>query len=154
MGSERSRKVSAMRRKGASSSSNSRSNIGRKHVHTPETQPKKRRWSVLEVFTWTCAISMAAACRGWHAYEPVSLPHWDLMKDKDYTAALKYIDGLKLRMRIWKNQSTRAKLKKCILPAFQNLECVPPPRMKLFGNQQLECLQGHMFFPGRNTYIT
>ena len=22
----------------------------------------------------------------------------------------------------------------------------PPPRMKLFGNQQLECLQGHMFF--------
>ena len=57
-----------------------------------------------------------------------------------------YIVGLKLRMRIWKNQSTRAKLKKCILPAFRNLECVPPPRMKLFGNQQLECLQGHMFF--------
>ena len=33
-------------------------------------------------------------------------------------------------------------------------ECSPPPRMKLFGNQQLECLQGHMFFPGRNTYIS
>ena len=32
------------------------------------------------------------------------------------------------------------------LPAFQKLECLPPPRMKLFGNQQLECLQGHMFF--------
>ena len=57
-----------------------------------------------------------------------------------------YIDGLKLRMRIWKHHSTRAKLKNCILPAFRNLECVPPPRMKLFGNQQLECLQGHMFF--------
>ena len=65
-----------------------------------------------------------------------------------------YIDGLKLRMRIWKRHSTRAKLKNCILPAFRNLECVPPPRMKLFGNQQLECLQGHMFFPGRNTYIS
>ena len=65
-----------------------------------------------------------------------------------------YIDGLKLRMRTWKRHSTRAKLKNCILPAFRNLECVPPPRMKLFGNQQLECLQGHMFFPGRNTYIS
>ena len=47
-------------------------------------------------------------------------------------------------MRTWKRHSTRAKLKNCILPAFRNLECVPPPRMKLFGNQQLECLQGHM----------
>ena len=57
-----------------------------------------------------------------------------------------YIDGLKLRMRTWKRHSTRAKLKNCILPAFRNLECVPPPRMKLFGNQQLECLHRHMFF--------
>ena len=65
-----------------------------------------------------------------------------------------YIDGLKLRMRTWKRHSTRAKLKNCILPAFRNLECVPPPRMKLSGNQQLECLQGHMFFPGRNTCIS
>ena len=39
-----------------------------------------------------------------------------------------------------------AKLENCILPAFQNFECLPPPRMKLFGNQQLECLQGHIFF--------
>ena len=65
-----------------------------------------------------------------------------------------YIDGLKLRMHFWKPDSTRAKLKTCILPAFRNLECAPPPSMKLFGNQQLECLQGHMFFPGRNTYIS
>ena len=57
-----------------------------------------------------------------------------------------YIDGLKLRMHFWKPDSTRAKLKTCILPAFRNLECAPPPSMKLFGNQQLECLQGHMFF--------
>ena len=25
------------------------------------------------------------------------------------------------------------------------IECLPPPRMKLFGNQQLECLQGYIF---------
>ena len=30
-----------------------------------------------------------------------------------------------------------------------------PPRMKLFGNQQLECLQGHMFFSRqKHTYIS
>ena len=46
-----------------------------------------------------------------------------------------------------------AKLENCILPAFQNLECLPPPRMKLFGNQQLECLQGHMFFFQAETHI-
>ena len=63
-----------------------------KHVPAAAASPKKKKWSVLEVFTWTCAISIAAACRGWHAHEPISLPHWDLMKDKDYTAALKYID--------------------------------------------------------------
>ena len=29
---------------------------------------------------------------------------------------------------------------------FRTLNASPPPRMKLFGNQQLECLQGHIFF--------
>ena len=67
----------------------------RVHTHAPQQQQqRRRRWSVLEVFTWTCAVSMAAACRGWQAHEPVSLPHWDLMKDKDYAAALKYIDDV------------------------------------------------------------
>ena len=56
-------------------------------------------------------------------------------------------------MRTWKRHSTRAKLKNCILSAFRNLECVPPPRMKLFGNQQLECLQGHIFFRQKRIYI-
>ena len=64
-----------------------------------------------------------------------------------------YIDGLKLRMRIWKHHSTRAKLKNCILPAFRNLECLPPPRMKLFCNQQLECLQGYIFSRQKHIYI-
>ena len=53
---------------------------------------RNRPFSVLEVFTWTCAISMMAASRGWIAYEPVTLPGWDLMKDSDYKAALDYID--------------------------------------------------------------
>ena len=46
-----------------------------------------------------------------------------------------------------------AKLENCILPAFQNFECLSPPRMKLFGNQQLECLQGYIFSRQKHIYI-
>ena len=46
-----------------------------------------------------------------------------------------------------------AKLENCILPAFQNYECLPPPRMKLFGNQELECLQGYFFSRQKHMYI-
>ena len=53
---------------------------------------RSRPFSVLEVFTWTCAISIMAASRGWIAHEPVTLPGWDLMKDADYKEALDYID--------------------------------------------------------------
>ena len=62
----------------------------------PKSEPhhhrRSRPFSVLEVFTWTCAISLVAASRGWTAYEPVTLPGWDLMKDNDYKMALEYID--------------------------------------------------------------
>ena len=55
-------------------------------------RPTRSRWSVLEVFTWTCAISLVAAARHWHFHEPVTLPRWDLMKSNDYAEALDYID--------------------------------------------------------------
>ena len=58
----------------------------------PDKAKRSRPFSVLEVFTWTCAISLVAASRGWTAYEPVTLPGWDLMKDSDYKMALEYID--------------------------------------------------------------
>ena len=51
----------------------------------------RRRWTVLEIFTWTCAISMVAAARGWNVLEPVSLPRWNLLKQKDYNQALSYL---------------------------------------------------------------
>ena len=55
-------------------------------------RPTRSRWSVLEVFTWTCAISLVAAARHWHFHEPVTLPRWDFMKSNDYAEALDYID--------------------------------------------------------------
>ena len=36
---------------------------------------------------------------------------------------------------------------------FRTLNASPPPRMKLFGNQQLECLQGHIFSRQKRIYI-
>ena len=51
-----------------------------------------RKWSVLEVFTWTCAISIMAGARGWVAHEPVTLPRWNLLCPEDYKSALEYID--------------------------------------------------------------
>ena len=61
-----------------------------KKPHSPFCQ--KRRWSVLEVFTWTCAISLAAVERGWLAHEPITFPQWNLFQDSDYENALSYID--------------------------------------------------------------
>ena len=64
-----------------------------KEVATTWRPPRRPKpWSVLEVFTWTCAISIAASARGWIADEPITLPGWDLLKDNDYEAALDYID--------------------------------------------------------------
>ena len=52
----------------------------------------KGKWSVLEVFTWTCAITMMAASRGWEAHEPITLPGWNILDNHDYNRALDYID--------------------------------------------------------------
>ena len=52
----------------------------------------RKRWTALEVFfTWTCAISIAAAVSGWEVQEPVTLPRWNLLDEKDYNQALEYI---------------------------------------------------------------
>ena len=37
---------------------------------------RKRPWTILDIFSWTCAITMVASLQGWHASEPISLPHW------------------------------------------------------------------------------
>ena len=31
-------------------------------------------WRVLEIFTWTCMVTMAAHYKGWEAFEPITLP--------------------------------------------------------------------------------
>ncbi|CAJ1408326.1 unnamed protein product [Effrenium voratum] len=59
----------------------------------PSSLPLRKRWKVLEVFTWTCCISMMALERGWHMCEPVTLPGWDLRDPQTREEAHNYIDS-------------------------------------------------------------
>ena len=59
-----------------------------------EKKRKKKGWTVVEIFTWTCAISIAASLSGWRASEPISLPHWDILKLEDQKEARAYLDQL------------------------------------------------------------
>ena len=47
---------------------------------------------VLEIFTWTCMVSLVAADLGWHMLEPVTLPRWDMHCPKARAEAYDYID--------------------------------------------------------------
>ena len=52
----------------------------------------KRRPKILEVFTWSMAVSLAASSRGWDVMEPVTLESgWDLRLPKDRALALEYV---------------------------------------------------------------
>ena len=55
--------------------------------------PRKRGlWKVVEVFTWTCMISLCAMDRGnWTMMETVTLPGWNLLKESDRREALEYL---------------------------------------------------------------
>ena len=49
-------------------------------------------WRFLEIFTWTCAITMAAHQRGWETYEPITLPGWNLDLPEVRAKARAYIE--------------------------------------------------------------
>ena len=53
---------------------------------------KSRKFSVLELFTWTCMISIVAGEQGWTAYEPITLPRWDIKDSAQREEALLYLD--------------------------------------------------------------
>ena len=53
---------------------------------------KGRPLRVLEIFTWTCMISICAAERGWQAFEPITLPRWDIKDKQQQHEALRYLD--------------------------------------------------------------
>ena len=64
-------------------------------VTSEQAKPIKRKpgpWRLVEIFTWTCMISMLAADRGWDAFEPITLPQWDLRRAADRAQASEYLE--------------------------------------------------------------
>ena len=57
----------------------------------PRPTPPKKPYKVLEVFTWTMAVTMMAVGRGWIGQEPVTLPRWDLRDAADRASAYQYL---------------------------------------------------------------
>ena len=48
-------------------------------------------WRIVEIFSWTMAVSFAAHQRGWQVGEPLTVPGFDLLKTTDQAAAEAYI---------------------------------------------------------------
>lgn len=61
---------------------------------------KSRKFSVLELFTWTCMISIVAGEQGWTAYEPITLPRWDIKDSAQREEALLYLDRVQPDLRV------------------------------------------------------
>ena len=60
----------------------------------PATRFKRRPgpWRIVEIFTWSMALSFAASRRGWHVGEPLSLPQWDLLDPVHQAQAEAYLE--------------------------------------------------------------
>lgn len=53
----------------------------------------KRKLKILELFTWTMAMSMVAAERTWQVMAPIStISGWDIREKAHHDAAMAYLD--------------------------------------------------------------
>ena len=41
---------------------------------------RKGHLRLIEIFTWSCVMTMVAFGNGWETSQPVTLPHWDLLR--------------------------------------------------------------------------
>ena len=58
----------------------------------PRTPGSKQRFRILEIFTWSCMVSLTAARMGWEFLEPVTLESgWDLTCRETQDRAMQYI---------------------------------------------------------------
>ena len=73
-------------------------------TRTPKATPRSR-WRILELFTWSCMLSMTATERGcWEAWEPISLESgWDVSTMAGQDKAMCYIQEVEpdLLMIAW-----------------------------------------------------
>jgi hypothetical protein len=57
----------------------------------PVTQRRTGPWRILEIFTWTCMVTMTADKLGWEAFEPITEPGWNLNLSGDRAKARTYL---------------------------------------------------------------
>ena len=73
-------------------------------TRTPKATPRSR-WRILELFTWSCMLSMTATERGcWEAWEPISLESgWDVSTMAGQDKAMRHIQEVEpdLLMIAW-----------------------------------------------------
>ena len=62
----------------------------------PVSKRRPGPWRVVEIFTWTCVISMVASGRGWDVLEPITLPRWDVRNQSDREATDRYSEEVDL----------------------------------------------------------
>lgn len=65
--------------------------VPRAHPMPPVRPPVRPYYKVLEIFTWTMAITMCAVQRGWTGCGPVTLPRWNLEDGEHRDEAMRYI---------------------------------------------------------------
>jgi hypothetical protein len=67
-------------------------------------KPRPRKpgpWRVVEIFTWTAMITMVAGTMmNWDAYEPITLPNWDLMVKQVRDDAMRYIERVDIDLAV------------------------------------------------------
>ena len=68
---------------------------GRRELAPRRRTRKPGAWRLVEIFTWTCALTQAAFRQGWSTFEPVTLDSgWDLELRADREKAFQYLEEI------------------------------------------------------------
>jgi len=62
--------------------------------HVPGRARKPGPWRMIEIFTWTCMVSIIAAGMGWMTYQPITLPDFDMRDPVDRQRAREYLEDI------------------------------------------------------------
>ena len=91
----------------------------------------------IEIFTWSCVMTMTAYDRGWETFQPVTLPHWDMRQRAHREDARKYLQDVDPDMVMISPECTPW----CILQNWNQrtpLQCRELQRKKEDGRESLK----------------
>ena len=114
---------------------------GAECVATPELPPVRRHrrpgpWRMLEIYTWTMLVGMAACAAGWEVGEPITDPGFNLELSRDRTRAQDYVTSFDpdFVMISWPSTPWMpvATKEACDVERFENLGRVRAESRKVF----------------------